>query len=185
MDRVIFMHACLRNAVSLGVIALLSALAMLPAPAEPAKNIIICFGDGMGLQQMKTGECYLGRPLCFESFPYSGMVATDCADDPVTDSAAAATAIFAGHKVDYTTVGLALPPAPGFIAGQEYENIPELMQEQGKNVGIVTTCHINDATPAGFAAHELSRSNYSQILDDYFQRARPNLLWGAARQAAT
>jgi alkaline phosphatase len=150
------------------------------ARAEPARNVIICFGDGMGYGQMEAGRAYLGRTLSFENMPYTGSVATACADSAITDSAAAGTAIFTGHKVNSYVVGQANPPDPGFTNGQEYVDVAESMKARGKSVGSLTTCFINDATPAAFAAHELHRENRQQILDDIFIRARPNLVWGGS-----
>lgn len=158
------------------------------ASADPAKNVIICFGDGMGWEQIRAGEYYMGRPAVFKSFPYTSVVQTACADtnvNPVTDSAAAGTAIFTGHRVNYNCVGLALPPDTGYSAGAEYETIAEFMKARGRSIGNLTTCFINDATPATFDAHELTRANYSQILDDYFVQTRPNLLWGGGSENYT
>jgi len=65
------------------------------------------------------------------------------------------------------------------ISGKPLKTILECLQEKGKATGLVTTVPITHATPAGFAAHSRSRSNYSDIANDYMTQSRPNLLFGA------
>lgn len=154
-----------------------------PGPSgEPAKNVIILFGDGMSWAAIQAARHYLGRPLAFESFPYTNTLDTFPADYPgahaYTDSGAAATAIFTGHKVNYYVLGQALPPDDGYSSGQDYTNLCEYMQARGKSVVAITDMYINDATPGGFLAHEPTRTNYSAVADDIFVRARPNIIWG-------
>ena len=67
------------------------------------KNVIIFVGDGMGPQQVKAGGIYVygaAGSLSFESFPYQGELTTYQYGGGITDSAAAATAIATGYKVN-------------------------------------------------------------------------------------
>lgn len=91
------------------------ALAQDAAP----KNIILFIGDGMGPQQVLAAQMYHGAPLSFESLPYQALCTTHSANASVTDSAAAATAIATGVKVNNSSgaAGLGyhshrLPPHP-------------------------------------------------------------------------
>jgi alkaline phosphatase len=52
---------------------------------------------------------------------------------------------------------------------------------RGASTGLVTTTTITHATPIAFAAHELSRSNQSEIALDYLTDSKPNVLFGGAR----
>ena len=142
------------------------------------RNVILFIGDGMGFEQVKAAGIYANGSegsLCFELFPYRGEVTTYSADSSVTDSAAAATAIATGHKVNNGVISMA-------IGGDssELETLLEHAQSQGKSVGLVSTTNISHATPACFGAHESSRSNYSEIIDDYLTQTVPNVLFGGA-----
>jgi len=146
--------------------------------AAPPKNIIFFIGDGMGFEQVKAAGIYKnGTPgtLCFESFPYQAEVTTYSANSSVTDSAAAGTALATGHKVNNSVVSMAIPGD-----SSELQTLLEYAQNQNKSVGLVTTTYIAHATPACFAAHETSRSNYSQIINDYLTQTTPNILFGGA-----
>ncbi|MFB0525332.1 MAG: alkaline phosphatase [Phycisphaerae bacterium] len=145
------------------------------AQAEP-KYVIFLIGDGMGFEQVKAGGMYTNGQagtLSFESFPYNGQLTTYSADSTVTDSAAAATALATGVKVNSGVVSMAYPGD-----GSELETLLEYSEEQDKSTGLVTTKHITDATPACFGAHEPSRMNFEQIADDYRLQTRPNVLLG-------
>ena len=152
--------------------ALQSTLADEGARVTP-HNIIFFIGDGMGPEEIRASRLVRGAAHVFESFPYQGQVTTYSADNTVTDSAAAATAMATGNKVNNGVLSLALPGT-----GAEYQTLLEYFKSRGKAVGLVTTTSITSATPAAFGAHETSRSNYSAIAADYFQQTKPNILFG-------
>jgi alkaline phosphatase len=141
------------------------------------KNIIIFIGDGMGPEHQKAASMYSTgseNKLFFEaSFPYKTSVTTRSANNPTTDSAAAGTAIATGYKVNNGVVSMAIPGD-----GRNLETLLEYYKASGKSVGFVTTSYMTDATPATFAAHETSRSNYAQIANDYLTGSKPNVLLG-------
>jgi len=141
--------------------------------ATPPKNVILFIGDGMGFEQVYAAECYAGIPMFFRSFPYQGDVTTRSADNAVTDSAAAGTAIATGVKVNNGVISMAFPGD-----GSELQTLLEYYQLAGKKVGLVTTTYLTHATPAVFGAHEASRNNYSAIGQDILIRSRPNVLLG-------
>ena len=143
--------------------------------AEP-KNVIFLIGDGMGPEQVKAGGMYAwgaAGTLSFESFPYNGELTTYSANASITDSAAAATALATGFKVNNGVISIALPGDHS-----ELETLLEYSQTLDKSTGLVTTTYMAHATPAAFGAHEPSRSNYSQIANDYLTQTRPNVLFG-------
>ncbi|MHC4694527.1 MAG: alkaline phosphatase, partial [Planctomycetota bacterium] len=147
------------------------------AQAEP-KNVIIFIGDGMGFEQVKAGGIYANGAegtLSFESFPYYGELTTYSANASVTDSAAAATALATGIKVNNGVISMAYPGDHS-----ELETLLERFKAQGKSTGLVTTVYVTHATPAGFGAHEPERGNYSQIANDYLTQTRPNVIYGGA-----
>ena len=143
------------------------------------KNIIVLIGDGMGFEQVKAAGMYKNGEagtLCFESFTYTGQVTTYCANDPVTDSAAAGTAIAAGVKVNKRVISIRTPGDDS-----EVQTMLEYFKNRGKMVGLVSTTYITHATPAAFGAHEPLRKKYDNIAADYFNQTQPDVLLGGAK----
>ncbi len=145
-----------------------------PAGDRPPHNVIILIGDGMGKEQIKAARYYLGAAaLSFEDTPYAASVITRSADDIVTDSAAAATAIATGHKVNNGVLSVAIPGN-----GKDLETILEYFAGRGKSTGLVTTTSITHATPAAFGAHVPARAGEKEVVRDYLKQTRPNILFG-------
>ncbi len=160
-----------------GVLIFITVLLVQPCYAV-VKNVILMIGDGMGFEQVKAASLYAygeEEKLPFEKY-YRGEVTTHSAnsylqDDHATDSAAAATAIATGQKVNDEVVSQK--------AGKPIQTILEHSQKMGKAAGLVTTKYLTDATPAAFAAHTKDRDYYSEIANDYLNQTRPNILFGA------
>ena len=159
--------------------AVLWLLVVGAAWAEAPKNVILFIGDGMGFEQVKAASLYAEgerEKLPFEPY-YVGEMTTHSLDshrtsDHATDSAAAATAMATGHKTTNGRIGT----TPD---GRELLTVLECLARRGKWTGLVTTVPMTHATPAGFAAHCDSRGDYEKIAADYFERSRPNVLFGA------
>ncbi len=133
-------------------------------------------GDGMGFEQVKAAGMYLNGQegsLSFESLPVKGEVTTRSADSAVTDSAAAATAMSTGIKVNNQVVSLALPGD-----GKDLKTFVEFFKEYGKTTGIVTNSYLNDATPACFSGHARKRNDFEDLSRDMAKNVHPNLLFG-------
>ncbi|HOW26874.1 MAG TPA: alkaline phosphatase [Elusimicrobiota bacterium] len=168
------------------LIPLLTALMFL-IPGRPLhgapKNVILFIGDGMGPEQIKAAGIYKNGQsgsLNFESFPHQGTFTTYSADNAVTDSAAAATAIATGHKVNN---GVVSQQTPG--DGSELETLLEYFKTRGKKTGLVTTTYITHATPACFGAHESSRNNETEIAGDFLNQTLPDVLYGGGAHGMT
>jgi alkaline phosphatase len=129
-----------------------------------AKYVFLFIGDGMGATHVAAAESYLsykagrlgGEQLLMTTFPYYGTATSHSADYNITCSSAAATAIACGEKANNGTVGINKDR-------EEVESVAYCLQEDGYNIGIISSVPINHATPAGFYAHEESRSNYYSI----------------------
>lgn len=142
--------------------------------AEPVKNIIFMIGDGMGYQQVRAAGMYNGGPLCFEPFPYSAQQTTfPVPSNIVTDSAAAATAMATGQKVSIGVISLRIPGDASRL-----ETILEYAKKRGRRTGLVTTVEMTHATPAGFGAHAVSRTDTNLIAQEYLNASHPNVLLG-------
>ena len=153
--------------------------------AKP-KNVIFLIGDGMGPEQVKAAGIYAyGAPgtLSFESFPYKGELTTSAYGGALTDSAAAATALATGFKVNNGVISMAYPGDHS-----ELETLLEYYRSLGKSTGLVTTAYMTNATPAGFGAHDPDR-NHTDGIDgigyDYLNQTKPNVLFGGGSNGLT
>jgi alkaline phosphatase len=137
--------------------------------ANTPKNIIMIVGDGMGPAYTTAYRIYaddLSTPEVEETVfdrLLVGMASTHPHMDTgyVTDSAASATALSSGVKTYNGAIGVDVNKQP-------VQTILELAKTQGRKTGVAVTSHINHATPASFGAHNVSRQNYVQIADSYF-----------------
>ena len=157
----------------LGVSLLLVLTCLQVVSAAEPKNVIVFIADGLGPEHMEATRMYLGEDLFFESLPHMAMTTTYSANSDITESASAATSMATGHKVDNCVVAMAYPGDGG-----ELETTVEYYRDRGKLTGLVTTMHITDYTPAGFAAHEPYRDFTANIASDYLTQTRPNVLFG-------
>ena len=155
-----------------GIVALAGGFAAQVQAAPKAKTVILFIGDGTGPEQIRAAHMYKGEDLSFELFPYRAQVTTR-STSPVTDSAAAATAIAAGVKVKNGVLSLEIPGD-----GRPLKTMLEIFAEEGKWTGMVTTDEMTQATPAAFASHVPSRKNTSEIAEFYLTHSRPNIMMG-------
>lgn len=127
-----------------------------------AKYVFYFIGDGMGMGHVNTTETYrrdilkTDSPLLMLTFPVAGQVRTYSANSPITDSAAAGTALSTGHKTNNYTVGKD-------AAGNDVYSIAGDFINAGRAVGILTSVAGDDATPASFYAHSAARGNKAEI----------------------
>lgn len=155
------------------LLLVLAACAPLDEATGSPLRVILFIGDGMGPEQVRAGGYYLGRPPVFTSFPIRATVTTASADSDITDSAAAATAIATGTKVDNGVLSLEVPGT-----GRPLETMLEYASSQGMLTGLLTTTYTTHATPAAFGAHRATRTDYEGIAEDYLRSSRPNLIFG-------
>ncbi len=175
-----------RLIVSLLVVSIVSASISVDAAERRGglrhpKNIIIMFADGATATQWELGK-YSARQLFNESFTVTdvvfrkgelGMLSTHPLDAYITDSAAAASAMSTGYKVNNFAVSM----SPD---GKPYKTVMEAAKAAGKRLGLVTTAMVYDASPAAFSVHARSRSEFQSIVDQYLALAPDVLLGGGA-----
>ncbi|GAA1180795.1 Alkaline phosphatase H precursor [Corynebacterium glaucum] len=129
-----------------------------------AKNVVVMIADGTGDSEITAARNYLkgsaGRFEGLDNLDYTGYQTTFSLDretglpDYVTDSAASGTAWNSGVKTYDGAIGVDLNGKPVATMG-------EIAKAHGMKIGNVTTAEVQDATPAAFAAHALSRSDYA------------------------
>ena len=138
------------------------------------QNIVLMIGDGMGLSQISAALIANGNELELERFRHLGLIKTFAADNIVTKSGAAATAIATGNKTKNGFVGM----------GKNYKPLPTIMEmahERQMGTGIVATAYVQHATPASFFAHNSDRYAYEEISLDLL-RGTADIVIGGGRK---
>lgn len=155
-------------------------IATLPGPlwadVRSPRNVILFIGDGMGPEHIRAARLYHGQALSFESFPYAGKMTTRSANNAVTDSAASATAMSTGFKVDNGVISRSTPGD-----GSDLETLVEYFTALNKRTGLVTTAYLTHATPAAFGAHAANRLDIDAIAYDYLYHTRPYVMLGGGK----
>ena len=146
------------------------------AQGRPAKNIIIMLGDGMGASHRTAARIMAkgyaqGKPmgrLAMDTFPFTGMVMTASLDAIITDSAPGMANYVNGNKAANNQEGVFPDDTADAFDNPRIEYLSEYLHRlQGKNLGIVTTADVFDATPAANAVHTSNRGNGTGIVDQF------------------
>lgn len=77
------------------------------------KNVVLFVGDGMGITTITSSRTLKRQrsgnaedKLAFDDFPATALIQTDIVDSQISESAAAATAIFCGVKTTFENLGV-------------------------------------------------------------------------------
>jgi alkaline phosphatase len=152
-------------------------------PAGQAKNVIYLMVDGLCNGTVGLAHHWHLRhkatPLNWmQLFEREGLHRayqdTASANSPVTDSAAAASAWGSGQRVNNGSINI--DPS-----GKSLKPILSYAKEAGKATGLVTSCRITHATPAGFSTNVPKRGMEDVIAQQYLEREIDVLLGGGAR----
>jgi alkaline phosphatase len=146
------------------------------AHSGKARNVIFIQGDGMGIahrELIRLATKGQNGELAMNKLQYAGLVHTDPADpdEPVTDSAAAATAYSTGVKSYNGAIGVD-------VNGKPVTTLLEQARAAGRSTGLVTTSQVTDATPAAFGAHVQDRSDQSEIARQFIESTKPDVILG-------
>jgi len=144
--------------------------------SQGVKNVIVLIGDGMGVGQVEITKLCYGH-LNMEDLTYGGYELTDSLSGPVTDSAAAGTAIATGFKTYNGMISTVK-------VGDKLVNVTtllELAKYSGKATGLVTTTRITHATPAVFASHVEDRDMEKEIAKQLIKE-KVNVLFGGGKK---
>ncbi|MBP7865248.1 MAG: alkaline phosphatase [Acidobacteria bacterium] len=150
--------------VTLPCLLVALALAVSFAGAAERKNFIFMVGDGMGFDAVAHAHFHRfgmhpadeDHRLTFEKWKVTGYLYTQAGSSLVTDSAAAASALYTGkkHRRGALCVDDRNVPIPSLF---------ELAHRAGYSVGVVTSVPITDATPAATFAHVPHREEFPDI----------------------
>lgn len=130
--------------------------------AQSPKYVFYFIGDGMGEGPLQATQNFKRMVhgdtigLNMLRFPVVSQAMTWSASSPVTDSAAAGTALATGIKTKNGMLGM----NPDTIA---VESIASKLHKEGWGIGLVTTVAPDDATPGAFYAHVPYRKMYREI----------------------
>ena len=158
--------------LALSIISLCFSLLLvtdaIPTSPKKPKYIFYFIGDGMSFNHILGAEQYnavkAGKKeverLNFSTFDTRNFVTTYSASNPVTDSAAAGTALATGVKTANAYIGVD-------AEGNELRNLGDVASEQNYMIGLVTNVGINHATPSCFYGHSSDRFGFPKLVDDY------------------
>ncbi|KAI4635293.1 uncharacterized protein J4E87_000243 [Alternaria ethzedia] len=157
------------TALSLGQVTL--------AAIEP-KNFIFIVPDGMGPVSQTLLRTYLSmvngnsttRAPRINALPIDvtviGNTRTHSANNLVTDSGAAGTALATGHKTDNGAIGV-MPD------GTPVGSVMEAAKLAGYLTGLVVTSPISHATPAAYFSHAVSRDALDKLAEQQIGYSHP------------
>ena len=132
------------------------------------KNVILVIGDGMGENHILNAIEYFDLDIPIFMEDQVGYIGTNSLDG-LTDSAASATALATGNKVNNSNLA--------YYDGEDLTQITTIAQKAKMKTGVITTDTLDGATPAAFSAHAPKRSATRQIITTQTQ-SNINLLMG-------
>lgn len=159
------------------------------APPAP-RNIILMIADGCGFNHLSAASLWQDDAELFPAWgdlPVRLAVSTYAEGGgydpatywasgpegmPVTDSAAAITALTTGHKTRNGRLAMAADGTP-------LTTLVEAMERGGRSTGVVTSVPFAHATPAGCAVNARKRSAYLDISRDMLTRGPLDVIMGA------
>lgn len=156
-----------------------------------SKNVILMICDGCGFNQFASADFFTfgeKNKQPYYSFPVKHAMSTHslsaneyspklAKNSPIwvrskfTDSGASATALATGVKTNNERIGMDASRNP-------VKNVTEVAYETGRSAGVVTTMPISHATPAGFVAHIVSRTNYTDIAREMITNTHLDVILG-------
>jgi alkaline phosphatase len=137
-------------------------VAALSLSAKAPKYIFFFIGDGMGPGQVMSAQTYnrlVKGPdvkLNMLSMPVASICTTYSSSSPVTDSAAAGTALATGSKTRNNMLGMNADTVA-------VRSVAEDLKDKGYGVALVTNVAPDDATPGAFYAHVPARGMFYEI----------------------
>lgn len=148
-----------------------------PIGGTKVRNVVLMIGDGMSLSHIASLWTANKGKVNLANAQATGLVITTALDSLITDSAAAATAMSTGHKARYHTLAVDTLDRP-------YPTIVDYAHSAGLGTGVVSTCRLWDATPAGFLAHSPEREAPFEIVGQ-FPESNCDLIMGGGAMAFT
>lgn len=170
--------------ISLAALLLLSGCGRVDTD-EPV-NVIFIVPDGLSpavwsaVRVMSVGYDGLTH---LDRMPHLALFSTWANDSWITCSAASITAMMTGRKTNFGIIDQDSTAVYKESPGADLESLMEYAAGSGMATGIITTCTIYHATPAGCYAHHYNRNSFeeiaAQLLDGKFT---PDIIMGGGRK---
>ena len=139
--------------------------------------IILFVTDNLTASSLTAARIYKNGAdtrLNLEKLPNLGLITTHAADFAISDSAAAATAIATGQKVNNRSVGVD-------SSGKPLLNLLDLARNQGRAVGLITNVAIADTSPAAFYARTPNPQDAQEITNQLVEAANIDVILGGGQ----
>ena len=137
-------------------------------------GIILFIGEGLSADRLAAARIFAATadtPLTLDSLSQTALLKNYSNDFATPDSAAAATAIATGVKVNNGSLGI--DPDGNTLA-----NLIELARASGRTTGLVTDSSLTSATAAAFYAHTLAPSDWQDLARTLVEHAQIDLVLG-------
>jgi len=173
--------AVFRACLFFTVLSLICGIAPAYGQSAPyAKYVILMIADGWGQTKIDAANMYTGSVPFYQTDPlwtkhWMTTYPYGCGYDTaqawgnfsyvlncVTDSAAAASALYSGIKTQNSRLSVS------YNSVDRLFTIGEIAKTYGAGVGAISTVPVTDATPGAMVAHNDSRANYYAIGDEGF-----------------
>lgn len=153
-----------------------------PSQASRVRNVIFLVSDGMSAGVLDLADRFSHQvrgkgtrwpELIGQPGVVNALQQTESLNSPVTDSSAASSAWGSGCRINNGSLN---------VAPDEKPLVPLAVpvKETGRSIGLIATCTITHATPAGFAAAVPSRRMEEEIALQYYQGGIDLMLGGGA-----
>lgn len=160
----------------------ISSFNLNPENLVRVKNAILFVGDGMGLTTVTASRVHKRQKLrdpdeklVFDEFPASAFIQTDTANTQISESAAAATALFCGVKTNFENLGVDVSAGKNVCSNikSHTQSIMSWAQKQNLKTGLVSCV---DYLLQKADSLRTWQDNYYFSLHHYFIITLPRLL---------
>ena len=141
-------------------------------------GIVLFIGEGFSPSRIAATRVFAGgadAPLAIESLPHSALLTNFSEDFANADSAAAASALATGVKVNNRSLSVDRD-------GKSLPTLLELATAAGRATGIVTDGRLTDATLAAFYAHAPVTSDSATIARQLAEQAKIDVALGGGAE---
>ena len=137
-------------------------------------GIILFIGEGLAPDRLAAARIYAGSAdtaLTLDSLSYTALLKNYSNDSATPDSAAAATAMATGVKVNNGALGVD-------AQGNTLTNLLELARQAGRRTGLITDSRLTNETPASFYAHTVPAENRQELARTLVESGNVDLVLG-------
>ena len=137
-------------------------------------GIILFIGEGLSPARLVALRMYAANaetPLTLDGLAYTALLKNYSNDSATPDSAAAATAIATGVKVNNGSLGLD-------AEGNTLTNLLELARANGRTTGLITDSRLTNPTAAAFYAHTGTSNDKLELARTLFDSASIDIVLG-------